>query len=71
MKDGLFTQNPEYHAGKMKEYRVVVASYSVELVEAESPEDACEIAMEIFEPTDEWVIAEVDEIEPLNQGETA
>jgi len=46
----------------MKEYRVVVASYSVELVEAESPEDACEIAMEIFEPTDEWVIAEVDEI---------
>ena len=56
----------------MKEYRVVVASYSVELVEADSPEDACEIAMEIFEPTDEWVIAEVEEIEPLNdEGETA
>ena len=56
----------------MKEYRVVVASYSVELVEAESPEDACEIAMEIFEPTGEWVVAEVDEIPPYpNEGETA
>jgi SepF-like predicted cell division protein (DUF552 family) len=54
----------------MKEYRVVVASYSVEVVEADSPEDASEIAMEIFEPTDEWVIAEVEEIKPLNnEGE--
>ena len=53
----------------MKEYKVVIASYSVELVEAESEEDACEIAMEIFEPSDEWVIAEVEEIKPYPTGE--
>lgn len=54
----------------MKEYRVVIASYSTELVEAEDEESACEIAMEIFEPTGEWVVAEVEENEP-NQGEKA
>ena len=53
----------------MKEYRVVVASYSVELVDADSPEDACDIAMEIFEPSNEWVIAEVEEIKPYPQKE--
>jgi len=51
----------------MKEYRVVIASYSVELVEAENEESACNIAMEIFEPTNEWVVAEVEEIESLGE----
>ena len=34
----------------MKQYRVVVASYATEIVEAEDEESAREIAMEIYEP---------------------
>jgi nitroimidazol reductase NimA-like FMN-containing flavoprotein (pyridoxamine 5'-phosphate oxidase superfamily) len=55
----------------MKEYCVVVASYAYELVNAESEEEACEIAMEIFEPTGEWAVAEVKEVPPYPQGEKA
>lgn len=47
----------------MKQYRVVVASYATEIVEAEDEQSACEIAMEIFEPSGEWVIAECEENE--------
>jgi hypothetical protein len=48
---------------QMKQYRVVVASYATEIVEAEDEASACEIAMEIFEPSGEWLIAEVEENE--------
>lgn len=48
----------------MKEYKVVIASYVTVLVDADDEQDAEDIAMEIFEPSDEWVIAEVEEIKP-------
>jgi len=44
----------------MKQYRVVIASYCTEIVDAESEQDACDIAMEIFEPSNEWHIADVE-----------
>jgi hypothetical protein len=44
----------------MKQYRVVVASYATEIVEAEDEASACEIAMEIFEPSGEWIVAECE-----------
>jgi len=44
----------------MKQYRVVVASYATEIVDAEDEEQACEIAIETFEPSGEWVIAECE-----------
>jgi hypothetical protein len=44
MKDGLFTQNPEYHKGGFKTYTVTVTGTWDIDIEAESFEDAERLA---------------------------
>jgi hypothetical protein len=44
----------------MPKFRVVIASYATEIVDAANEQDACDIAMEIFEPSNEWHIADVE-----------
>jgi hypothetical protein len=44
-------------------YTVTVASYCTVVVDAIDEDSACETAMEIFEPSGEWVIAECEQQE--------
>lgn len=45
----------------MKTYTVTVASYATVTVEAHDEDSACDVAMDIFEPSGEWVIADCEE----------
>jgi hypothetical protein len=55
----------------MPTYRVVYASYCTEIVEAESQQDAIDLAEAQFSPTYEWHIIEADIDESYKESENA
>ena len=56
---------------KMQTYRVVYASYCTEIVEAESQQDAIDLAEAQFSPTYEWHMIEADIDESYKENENA